>query len=211
VLGARALRRTASPVMHIGGRSWDELCAARSRGFRDKARRGERRLRRDHEVRWRTTGRRGELEADLDHLFRLHGERWGGRATTFAGADRALKRRFAAVALERGWLRLRLLELDGHPAAAFLNYRFGNAELHYQAGRDPAYARYGLGFALHCHAIRSAIAEGAERYLLLRGDEAYKRRFADEDAGVVSVGVVREGAPAEAQRFLDRLAAELSR
>lgn len=198
VLRGRTLRRGASPVMRLGGRSWDELCQARSRGFREKVRRGERRLHREHRVTWRTTSHLGQLDADLDHLFRLHQARWGSRTSTFAGPDRSLKRRFAAVALERGWLRLRLLELDGRPAAACLNYRFGDAELHYQAGRDPAFDRYGLGFALHTYAIRSAVAEGADRYLLLRGGEAYKLRFADEDPGVVTVGVVKQGAPAEA-------------
>ena len=83
------------------------------------------------------------MEEDLDVLFALHQARWPG-SPWFADAE-AFHRDFAALALERGWLRLWILELDGFPAGAWLGYRFAGVESYYQAGRDPAQITRSLG------------------------------------------------------------------
>jgi CelD/BcsL family acetyltransferase involved in cellulose biosynthesis len=131
------------------------------------------------------------LERDLDVLFALHRARWGRQASGFAGRAQQFHREFAAIALERGWLRLRILELDGAPAAALLNFRFGGHEWFYQGGRDPRYDRYSPGFLLQLHAIRSAFEDGLEAYRFLRGGEPYKLRFASHDRGLVNLQLDR--------------------
>jgi CelD/BcsL family acetyltransferase involved in cellulose biosynthesis len=44
---------------------------------------------------------------------------------------------------------------------------------------------------LLCHTIRAAVEDGAEEYWFLRGGEAYKDRFAEENPGVETVAVAR--------------------
>ena len=85
--------------------------------------------------------------------------------------DTAFHRELAREALARGWLRLWLLELDGRPIAAWHGFRVGPVASYYQAGRDPSYERFSVGFVLLAHSIRSAIAEGATEYRFGRGDE----------------------------------------
>ena len=189
--GATIVRRTASPVLRLGDGGWSGFLESRSRNFRSQVRARERRLVRSHRVSSRVSDPE-HLARDLDTLFALHRARWGPRrARGFAGAAQPFHRAFAAVALRRGWLRLRVLELDGAPAAALLNFRFGGSEWFYQGGRDPAHDRLAPGFVLHLHAIRSAFEDGLTAYRLLRGDEPYKRRLASEDAGVVSLRLDR--------------------
>jgi CelD/BcsL family acetyltransferase involved in cellulose biosynthesis len=189
--GARLLAARSSPVLRFPrGASWDDLLATRSRGFREQARARERRLARLGTVTHRFTRDPAHLEADLDALFALHAARWGGRSRAFAGRE-AFHRDFAARALARGWLRLRLLELDGRPVAALYNLRFGASELFYQSGRDPAMDRWSVGFVLHTLAIRDALEAGVREYRLLRGGESYKRRFATADPGVRTVALAR--------------------
>jgi CelD/BcsL family acetyltransferase involved in cellulose biosynthesis len=119
-------------------------------------------------------------------LFALHGARWG-RASEFSGPAQQFHRDFAAQALERGWLRLWLLELDGAPAAAWYGFRFGGAESYYQAGWDPAWARGSVAAVLLVHSIREASRDGVEEYRFLQGDEGYKYRMAEEDPGLVTL------------------------
>jgi len=185
----RVLTREGSPVVRIDGQSWDELLAARSRNFRDQARRRERKLGREHDLQFRLSDG-DHLDVDLATLFRLHRARWGGDQTSFSRRE-AFYRGFAAVAQERGWLRLWLIELDGVPAAAWLGFRYGNSDSYYQLGRDPAWDSASVGFVLLAHTIREAAADGRHEYRFLRGDESYKYRFADEDPGLVTVGVAR--------------------
>ena len=87
-----------------------------------------------------------------------------------------------------------MLELDGRPAAALYNLRFAGSESYYQAGRDPRYARWSVGFLLQCRAIADAIEDGVSEYRFLRGAEPYKYRLADGDSGVVTAGVAASAA-----------------
>ena len=190
-LGERPLRTEASPTLVAEGRDWDGFLRSRSRNFREQARRRERRLARDHELAYRLTSGPAELERDYETLVRLHRLRWGEGSSSFVPPRDALHRDFAAAALERGWLRLWTLELDGRPAASWLGYRFGGCEWYYQAGRDPALEREAVGFVLMAHTVRAALDDGVREYRLLLGGEAYKDRFATADPGLETVVFAR--------------------
>jgi CelD/BcsL family acetyltransferase involved in cellulose biosynthesis len=187
--GAGVVARNGSPVLGVGGQTWDELLAARSRNFREQVRRRERALEREHELSYRAvTGREG-LDEALDALFGLHRQRWGG-GTTF-GRTEAFQREFARAAADRGWLRLWLLDLDGRTVAAWIGFRYAGAECYYQAGRDPALDAKSVGFVLLAHTIRAAVADGVHEYRFLRGDEPYKYRFASGDPGLETIALSR--------------------
>jgi CelD/BcsL family acetyltransferase involved in cellulose biosynthesis len=190
LLGGTVVRPAASPVLTIEGRSFDDFLAARSRNFREQVRRRERKLAREHELVYRLTEDPDELERDMRTLMTLHAARWsGGETTAFDGARAAFHLDFAGRALERGWLRLWTLELDGRPAAAWYGLRYGGVEAYYQAGRDPALDAQAVGFVLLAHTIRSAFEDGMRQYRFGLGGEEYKSRFADRDPGVDTVAV----------------------
>lgn len=191
-LGARVLRRDGSPVIDFGEGGWDEFLAGQSSNFREQARRKERKLGREHELQYRLATAE-TLKADLETLFTLHRKRWTGAETTFSARE-AFHRAFAARALERGWLRLWIMEVDGGPAAAWHGFRYGGAESYFQSGRDPAWDRYSVGFVLLCHTVRAAAEEGAREYRLLRGGEEYKFRFAEGNPGLESVAKAKGAA-----------------
>jgi CelD/BcsL family acetyltransferase involved in cellulose biosynthesis len=183
-LGGAVLQREASPELEIAARSWEDYLASCSRNLREKLGRNTRKLERKHELRYRLCDDPSRLGAAMDALFRLHRERWG-EASSFAHASAVpFHRDFAAVALERGWLRLWLLEVDGEPAAAWYGFRFGGAESFYQSGRNPRFDRFSVGFLVLMRSIEAAFEDGLDRYAFLRGDEPYKSRFARTDAAL---------------------------
>ncbi len=188
LLAARSLSREGSPVLRFADRSWEELLASWSSNFREQVRRKERKLERTRGLVLRT-GVDATLAADLDLLFRLHRARWRG-GSSFEAAE-PFHREFALRAHERGWLRLRFLELDGSPAAAWYGLHFGSAQWYYQLGRDPVLDRESVGLVLLSDSIRAALREGAREYRFGRGGEAYKYRFASEDPGLETIGLGR--------------------
>jgi CelD/BcsL family acetyltransferase involved in cellulose biosynthesis len=201
-LGGRVVHREESPTLLIAGRSFDEFLASRSKNFREQVRRRERKLRREHEVDLRGTDAE-RLDADLDTLFRLHEARWDeGESSALSGARERFHRDFARRALERGWLRLWVLEADGAPRAAWYGFRFARMDWYYQSGRDPDWERQSVGFVLLAHTIRQAFDDGMTEYRLLRGGEEYKGRFASDDPGLETValphGLLGRGAIAAA-------------
>jgi CelD/BcsL family acetyltransferase involved in cellulose biosynthesis len=187
LLAGRTWRREACPSLRLPG-SWDEYLAGRSSNFREQLRRRQAGLEREGTVVTRLADER-TLDRDLDALFSLHRSRWGATPTDFG--DTPFHRELAGEALGRGWLRLRLLELDGRPVAAWHGFQVGATCSYYQAGRDPAFDRHSVGFVLMAHSIRSAIAEGAREYSFGRGDEAFKSRFATHDPGLETVVLTR--------------------
>jgi CelD/BcsL family acetyltransferase involved in cellulose biosynthesis len=190
-LRARVLRRERSPVLHLSADGWDAWLASCTQNFRQQVRRFEKRLARETGARFRLAGDPARLDDDLAALFALHRLRWGDESTGFADEDRAFHAEFAAIALERGWMRLWFAENDDGPLAAWYGFRFGRSEFFYQAGRDPAYDRFKPGFVLMAHTIREALADGQREFHLLLGDEPYKGRFADDDAPVDTIVTAR--------------------
>jgi CelD/BcsL family acetyltransferase involved in cellulose biosynthesis len=191
-LRGRSLRRESSPVIAVPDGGWEEYLAGRSRNLRSQLRRKERALERDHGLSFRLCDDPARVGEDMETLIRLNRARWGERGSGALGADRAaFHRDFAPVALERGWLRLWLAEVDGEPVAAWYGFRFGAAEAYYQSGRDPAWDRSSVGLVLLAHTIREAMADGMREYRLLRGGEYYKDRLATDDPAVETVAAGR--------------------
>jgi CelD/BcsL family acetyltransferase involved in cellulose biosynthesis len=189
-LGATTLRRAASPVLSIAGRSFDEYLASRSRNFREQVRRRERKLARAHRLVYRLTGDASDVEPDMRTLIRLHQARWRhGRSQAFSGPRASFHIEFAKSAFEQGWLRLWTLELDGLPVAAWYGLRYAGIEWYYQSGRDPAFQKMNVGFVLLCHTIRCAFEDGMREYRFGLGGEEYKTRFSDFDPGLETVAV----------------------
>ncbi len=187
-LSGTVVRRTQSPVVDLPPGGFGALLANRPRTLRQRVGNRERRLQRAHQLTIRQAD--GEtLTDDLDTLMSLHNARWGGTSWVFSGARVAMHRELAERALKRGWLRLRVLELDGWPVAANYGFRVGGTECFYQTGRDPDLARTSCGAVLQAACIRAACEEGASQYRMLRGDEPYKLSWADRDAPVETVRV----------------------
>ncbi len=190
---------SALPFVELGGLSWDEYLAGRSRQLRSQLGRKLRSLRKEHDVQLRRTRRSEEVAADLRILFRLHDARWAERPDSSAFADpaiRAFHLEFATAALERGWLRLYVMEVNGVPIAALYGWLIGGRWSYYQAGFDPAWSHHSPGFLLLAETIREAIEDGASEYDMLLGEEAFKRRFATSSRSVRTVVLAPRGHPA---------------
>ena len=188
LLGGQVLATEASPVIPMGGPDWSSYLAGRSANFRQQVRRKARVLERAG-ARYRLADS-VSLDADLDTLFALHRERWSTESTTFSEAE-AFHRDFAATALQRGWLRLWLLEVEDEPIAATYGFRFGGSESYYQSGRSQTWNKYSPGLVLLAHAVRAAMEEGVDEFRLLRGGEPHKSRFTDQGVMLVSLAVPR--------------------
>jgi CelD/BcsL family acetyltransferase involved in cellulose biosynthesis len=202
LLGGQVIRREGNPVLRAAG-GFEEFLAQRTSNFRKKMRQWERQLARHNRVEYRLSDST-TLDADLDHLFRLHVARFGEHSP-FVSRRTVFHRAFAHRAFERGWLRLWMLELDDRPVAAHYGFRFGGVESFYQSGRDPELQRESPGMALLVHTIRSSFDDGVREFALLRGHDPYKYRFANDDRGLDSVCVTRGPAAAAALAFIQAL------
>jgi dTDP-4-amino-4,6-dideoxygalactose transaminase/CelD/BcsL family acetyltransferase involved in cellulose biosynthesis len=190
LLGGKRMAEESSPVVVFGADGWEGYLSGHSANFREQVRRRPRKLAREHQVRYRFSDGSRNLDRDLDVLFHLHAARWAEAPTNFL-VDEPFHRDFAPRAAEQGWLRLWFLEVDGEDVAALYGFRFAGTECYYQAGRDPRWNHYRIGFVLLAHAVRVAAKDGIGEYRLLRGGEDYKLRFATVDHGLETVVLSR--------------------
>jgi CelD/BcsL family acetyltransferase involved in cellulose biosynthesis len=177
---ARPRRREVLPFIRFGEGGFEEYLAGLSRNRRSQIGRKRRKLEAEHGLGFAITGREEDLEGDLETFFRLHDERWSERGGSGALTPewRQVHSRFAAAALERGWLRLWTASLEGEPGASWYGWRVGERYCFGLPGLGKGAEPLGLGTALLVHTIEAAAAEGAGVYDLLLGDDAYKQRFA---------------------------------
>lgn len=159
---------------------WEGYLAEKSAKFRGEIRRRQRRMHESHHVGWRETKTTAELRTDLETLFALHALRGSalGGSTFESPAMRAALSDFAESALRHGWLRLRVLELDGEVAAANLSFRVGDRSTGYLLGWDPQWADLGLGSIVMADAVHVAADEGARVFDLSVGHTDIKARYA---------------------------------
>lgn len=162
----------ACPVLAIAG---DETLAG---CVPSRRRRQLRRARQAAARRGRTalSSARGEPQAFLDQLIRLHDARWAGRGGGVL-ADVAVKRfhRHSLPLLDAcGLARCWLLAIDGRTVGVYYGFHHRGRAYAYLGGFDPSYAEESPGAILIGHAIEESIREGAHEFDFLRGQEAYK-------------------------------------
>ena len=170
---------------------WEGYLATRSSKFRQRVVRGlEKSLAKEHSYAVRESSGPDQLEADLDTLYRLHDLRHADDSSIAAGSDREVLRGFAHRAADAGWLRLRFLEIEGEPVAAFLGWHIGGSYGIYQSGFDPDWARFSVGMLLLVTTVRAGFEEEADEVDMLLGEEDYKQRFAAATRQVHTVTLV---------------------
>ncbi|HEY0778641.1 MAG TPA: GNAT family N-acetyltransferase, partial [Gemmatirosa sp.] len=185
LIAARAVQSVA-PARPLPGAwegGWDAFAATLGGTFRRKLNLGANRLRRAQHVELITADAR-TLPAALDALFALHEARWRSRGEAGVLADDRLAEFHAEAAagfLARGWLRLRVLRIDGSPAAVLYGLVHRGRAYCYLSGLDPAFEYYSPGVAIVRATVEAAIAEGCRTLDFLRGGERYKYLWGVED------------------------------
>jgi CelD/BcsL family acetyltransferase involved in cellulose biosynthesis len=118
-------------------------------------------------------------------LVALHRHRWNSRGEPGVLADSRVQQ-FHRDALPdlmaANLLRLYLLQIDGHPAAAYYGFMHRNQAYGYLTGFDPAYAFESPSVVLLEHVISESICEGAHKFYFLRGREPYKYGWGARDS-----------------------------
>jgi CelD/BcsL family acetyltransferase involved in cellulose biosynthesis len=192
----------------LAGKSWPAYLAGLGAAHRYNFNRRLRQLGRQFELRFEKAGREEEGRQALGRLIALHRARWGGYSRAFHTPHHVrFHEEISRLAVERGWLRIFTLWLDGEAVAGLYGFRYGRTFYFYQSGFDPVYARYSTGLVTMGLSIESAIEEGAEEYDMLQGLEQYKEHWA---GGVRSIGRL-EFYPPHVRGLIYRRAMKLSR
>ncbi len=182
-LSPKIIESPVCPVV-IMDRPWEEYWAAKRRKFRYNLKRSRRLLseeigRIDHQV--LTEAR--QVAGALSETMLLHAARWSGRHTRTI-FSRPQGRSFFMAALpplaQEGLVRLDLLRAGGRLAAFSLSFVGEDRLLYYIPGFDPEIGKYSPGTLLLWSLIAQAHRNGLRIFDLMKGEEDYKSRWANE-------------------------------
>ena len=179
----------AAPVLGLAG-GFAEWLAARSGNFRRKMAQARRRL----EVEGGSIGLALEpatVEQATQAFADLHFRRWQGRGgSSLAQSVHALLDDAAADLVERGEMRLWVVELGGRPLCVSVFLAAGGETLSFNSGFDESRGDLKPGLLAMFAAIEDAFARGERRFDFGGGATSYKLRFTSEDAPICWTGIV---------------------
>jgi CelD/BcsL family acetyltransferase involved in cellulose biosynthesis len=163
------------PYIPLAGHTWDSYLATLGASHRANVRRRLRALEQKFDVRFEQVTTDEDRREALERLTQYHERRFAAHGSAFRTAslcafhDEAT-RRF----LERGWLRMFVLRVNGAAAAVMYGFLYNRTFYFYQHGFDDSYQQHSLGLVLMALTIRAAIEEGAAEFDMLWGTEPYK-------------------------------------
>lgn len=154
-----------------------------------------RRLEREYQVRfYQATG--PDLDSCLRSFFDLHQKRWvsQGEPGSFASqARRQFYQDMSRLFLERGWLQLWMLELNGVNVGAEYDFLWGDTVYCLQGGFDTDLASGHIGYALRGYVLRQLIENGVAHYDFLAGRQSYKGRWGGRETTYFDLRFARPG------------------
>ena len=163
------------PFIPLAGQTWDSYLATLGASHRANVRRRLRAIEQKCTVTFSRVTTEAERREALPILMRYHDRRFDEAGTTFATpALRAFHDELSKRALDRGWLRMYVLRLDGAVAAVMYGFFYDGTFSFYQHGFDDQYQQHSIGLVLMALTIRAAIDEGAAGFDMLWGVEPYK-------------------------------------
>ena len=171
------------PFINLSEQSWQSYLATLDSKKRCDFQRRLKNLTRQFDVHFdcvRSEDQRSEAMAQLMALHHLRWREKGGSNAFHTPGRVAFHQELSRLALERGWLRLFVLRLDGKPAASLYAFKYRRAYYEFQKGFDPSHGKQAVGQITIGLTIQRAIEEGAEVYDFLRGNESYKFDWARE-------------------------------
>lgn len=193
-LGCRTARHTQnfSPCIDLSNCTWDSYIARKGSASESRYRKKVKRMHRDFTVTMTRAATEQQRSSDLGTMIDLHLRRWTGRGGSNAFSSSALcnfHETFSRIALQKDWLRLYILRLDGKPAAAVYGFHYLGIFYYYQSGFDPQFSQYSVGMISIGLTLQRALAEGATEYDLLRGEEEYKYMWANDERELVCLRI----------------------
>jgi CelD/BcsL family acetyltransferase involved in cellulose biosynthesis len=171
------------PIVRLTGHSWDSYLATLGSAHRANIRRRLKALGARFEMAFERVTSDASRHAALTSLVTFHTQRFDGRGGTTAFRTPALcafHEEATQRALDRGWLRMYVLRLNGLPAAVMYGFAYERRFYFYQHGFDHRYQQHSVGLALMALTLRAALEEGADEFDMLWGAEPYKRLWAHD-------------------------------
>ena len=167
--------------------SWPDYLAMLDKKQRHELRRKLRRAYNSSD--WYIVDSQHDLAEEMGHFFTMMAASAPDKAMFLEeSSNREFFEKITAVFMEKGWLQLCFLTVDGERAATYLNFDYNGEILVYNSGlNQEEYGHLSPGIILLAHNIQHAIETGHHTFDFLQGDETYKYYMGGKDRAVFNL------------------------
>ena len=183
---ATLTQQEVCPVINLPAR-WEDYFELLDKKQRHELRRKLRRAEAAPEkIEWYIVGEQHNLDAEIDKFLHLMGSSQYEKAKFLEDQQNLdFFKAIVPITFQKHWLQLSFLLINDEPAAAYLNFVYGDSVLVYNSGLSPdKYGHLSAGIILLAHNIRTAIENGYKVFDFLRGNEIYKFRMGGQETRV---------------------------
>ncbi|MBN1540584.1 GNAT family N-acetyltransferase [candidate division KSB1 bacterium] len=143
-----------------------------------------RRLLRRHSTKFERWSQLEQIETEIDRFFDLHQKKWLQEGKNGAFAD-PRKRLFYEILsrrmLEKNWLAMHSLRIDGEPIAYNYGLEYHNRFYGLQMAYDPEWKKLSVGWVLLYKTIENCIENGLQEIDTLIGTEPWKYELGSQN------------------------------
>jgi CelD/BcsL family acetyltransferase involved in cellulose biosynthesis len=157
--------------------TWEEYLARLSGHDRKEIRRKLRNAQTKADAQLVVAGSEDEVRAALDNVFAYMRQAGGSKGMKAQWTYRPMFKRATAGLTATGRIKVYILKLEGRDAAGLICFPSKDGPLLWAAGYDNAMCKWSPGIVLFAMAMQRAIAEGAQYFDLLRGQQRYKHEL----------------------------------
>jgi CelD/BcsL family acetyltransferase involved in cellulose biosynthesis len=197
-------------AVHLPG-TWESYVKSLNSDFRPLVTRYPQRLSNRYKVRVSRCEHYSEICERLEALFSLHQKRWNKANEPGSFGSRARRQFYFDIAesfLQRGWLELWSLELNGAVVAVQFCFRYRDTGYILQEGFDPDFAHEKVGYALRAAMLQHFIHLGIRQYDFLGGFNLHKQNWGARPGSYWNLGFATPGALGHRYLIFDKLASD---
>lgn len=182
----KLVQQEVCPIIKLPS-SWEQYFEILDKKQRHELRRKLRRAEGATEsVSWYIVDKKHVLVDEIEQFIHLMASSHTDKANFLKDEqNQTFFRAIVPIIFEKDWLQMSFLMIDGEPAAAYLNFIYGDSVQVYNSGLLPEkYGHLSPGIVLLAHNIQYAIEHGYRIFDFLRGNETYKYRMGAEETKV---------------------------
>jgi len=175
--------------------TWEGYLASMHYNFRKKLRHFMKRLEKSHSVEFTQCPTKENLSLELESLFALHQKHWEGEFHEGSFSNVQRKKFYHDMAnyfLEKNWLRLYSLKVDGQFTAHQYCFEYNNKVFSLQDGFDPDWGDKRVARILRGYVLRDLIGRGVKEYDFLGELSEYKKKWEAKGKYSINTLIIRK-------------------
>lgn len=191
----RSWTRSISPFIKTDA-EWDEFLKGKGSKFRNNLKRDERLAEQAGRIEYEVFKGQDITDENIKRVFDVERRSWKEKKGTPLFSDRRNRNFFIEIGKIfslRDWMIIYMLKLDGMDIAFQMCFDYNEKIWEYTTAYDRDYSRISPGKIILKTVVKDTFDKKKREYDFLRGDERYKKVWAENSREMRQVGIVKKG------------------